>query len=77
MPLIAAALTCAIVVVDASAAAADDGGAEVITLDELIAAAVRRSPNLARTRAAVAVARGNQRAARGRDDWQLRLGATT
>lgn len=79
MPLIAAILAALAIglSVPRPAAAEDGDDLEAITLDDLIAAAVRRSPSLAKTRASVAIARGNERAARGRDDWQLRLGATT
>ena len=44
---------------------------ERISIDDLITITVRLAPNLARARADVKIARGEARAARGIDDWEI------
>jgi outer membrane protein TolC len=46
---------------------------ERIGIDELIEVTVLRAPGLARARTGAGIARAEERAVRGRDDWQLQL----
>ncbi len=44
-----------------------------ISIDELIAVAIRNAPKLAKARADVKVARGDEQVARGKDDWKVNI----